>query len=144
MRVVNCFVIAASIATLATGCGDASTKRNMATGRHPELLQVEVAPVTRGSISATLELVGNLLPSRRSIIVAEVDGLIQAMPKPRTNQVVVEYAGGREVLSLGIGSIVRKGEVLITLDGTDFERGLKVAEANLDKTKRELEDLLAW
>jgi multidrug resistance efflux pump len=95
-------------------------------------------------VSKTLELVGSFLPMRRTVIVAEVDGVIEKIPVPTSNPVVVEDEGQRESLPLDIGAEIRKGDLLVKLDGSDYERGLKAEEARLEQAERELEKLKDW
>jgi multidrug resistance efflux pump len=107
-------------------------------------VEVEIAPATKRDISEKLELVGSFLPTRRTVVVAEVDGVIQQIPAPEVNPVTVQYGGIRETLPLGIGADVKKGDLLIKLDASDYELALKVAEAHLDKANRDLDKLRAW
>ena len=46
---------------------------------------VTVAKVEVRDISATLQLTGNLLPRRRTILVSELDGVIDSIPNSRNN-----------------------------------------------------------
>lgn len=107
-------------------------------------INVTVAAVQRSDVSATVELVGNLLPRRRTIIVAEVDGVVAEIPEPKRNPITVEFDGKKKTLPLDIGSEVAAGDLLIRLDATEYERELKVAEAQLEKLKADLAQLLAW
>lgn len=135
---------ASLIAMFVAGCGRNSDPEKTSSTRPARSVQVEVVPVSRSRVSKTLELVGIFLPARRTVIVAEVDGVIQNIPVPSVNPVVVEYAGRRESLPIGIGAEVGKGDLLIKLDGSDYERGLKAEEARLEQAQRELEMLKAW
>ncbi len=105
---------------------------------------VEVARVARRDLSANLELVGNLLPSRRSVIVAEVDGVIEKIPQPRENPTVVEYAGMRQTLPLDIGTAVKQGDLLVQLDATEYVLALESEKAQLAQAEADLANLIAW
>jgi multidrug efflux pump subunit AcrA (membrane-fusion protein) len=126
------------------GCGSGIDRTDGSGPLAPPRVEVQVARVSRQNISETVELVGNFLPSRRTIVVSEVDGVIEKLPTPKKNPVVVEYDGGRETLPVGIGAEVKKGDLLVQLDGSDYQRSLGVAEAQLEQANRDLEKLLAW
>ncbi|HMP60222.1 MAG TPA: efflux RND transporter periplasmic adaptor subunit, partial [Gemmatales bacterium] len=108
-------------------------------------LAVRLAPVQRGTVSATLELTGNFLPRRRTLVVAEVDGVIKRISySSRRVEAEVEGRKYSEKLRLDLGQPVAQGEVLIELDPTEYELELAAAKARLEKTQKDLEDLLAW
>jgi HlyD family secretion protein len=106
---------------------------------------VELTTVERGAVSATLELTGNLLPRRRTIVVAEEDGVIQSIPRsPRKIEVEIEGRKYSENLGLDLGQPVAQGDILIQLDPTEYELELASAKSKLHKTQKDLENLLAW
>ena len=108
-------------------------------------VQVQVAEVRRADISSTLELVGNFLPQRRTVIVAEVDGVIKRIPHSKQRiEVAVDGRGCSQPVRLGLGHEVSEGDILIELDPVDFELALASAQAKLDRANKELEQLLAW
>ncbi|MCA9216380.1 MAG: efflux RND transporter periplasmic adaptor subunit [Planctomycetota bacterium] len=106
---------------------------------------VTVARVESRDISATLELTGNLLPRRRTILVSEVDGVIDSIPNSRNN-ISFELDGQTvtQPLRLDIGQPVNKGDVLVQINRSEYELELKAAEARLAKAERELQELIAW
>ena len=136
LLVVSFFVLGCSES------GDVSTSADSA-GIRPRV-NIAVVPVQRSNLSAIIELVGNVLPRRRTIIVAEVDGVIAYIPEPKNKPITVEFEGRKTTLPLDIGSEVAKGDLLLKLNASDYERSLKVAEAQLEKLKADLTELLAW
>lgn len=126
------------------GCGPhADDTANQRANVRP-LVQVEVASATKKDISQTLELVGSFLPARRTVMVSEVDGVIEKLPSPKSDQIVVMSGGQSETLPIGIGAVVKKGDLLVKLDASDYERSLHVAETELEQAKCDLRKLLAW
>lgn len=108
-------------------------------------MAVELVSVRRGTVAKSLELTGNFLPRRRTMVVAEVDGVIQSIPRsPR--KIEVEIAGRKysENLGLDLGQPVAQGDILIHLDPTEYELELAAAKASWQKAQKDLEDLLAW
>ncbi len=127
------------------GSPDSDTAtRNAPRGEFPAV-GVELTSVERGAVSATLELTGNLLPRRRTIVIAEVDGIIQSIPRsPRKIDVEIEGRKYSENLGLDLGQPVAQGDILIQLDPTEYELELASAKSKLHKTQKDLENLLAW
>lgn len=108
-------------------------------------MAVELASVRRGTVAQTLELTGNFLPRRRTMVVAEVDGVIQSIPRsPRKIEVEIEGRKYSENLGLDLGQPVSEGDILVRLDPTEYELELAAAKARLLKSQKDLEDLLAW
>lgn len=107
-------------------------------------MEVTVAEVTRTDIAAPIEFVGNLLPRRRTMIVAEVEGVVQAIPASGAKiDVVVDGKRYTEQLGVVLGQSVSAGEVLVELDATDYELALATAQSKLMRTQAELQKLLA-
>lgn len=106
---------------------------------------VGLATVERGAVATTLELTGNFLPRQRTMVVAEVDGVIQSIPRSQ-RKIEVEIEGRKysENLGLDLGQPVSEGDILIHLDPTEYELELASAKARLLKAQKDLEDLLAW
>lgn len=109
-------------------------------------ISVELAAVAKSDVTASIELVGSLIPRRRSIIVSEVDGVIAEIPSSQTERIEAEVDGQRfsAVPRLDIGVEVAQGDVLARLDPTQYQLKLQADQAKLDTTKRELENLRAW
>ncbi len=131
-----------------TGChGDKTQAQSLSAGDSPRRLamKVQVAPISRGSITTDLELTGNILPLRRTLIVSQVDGVIQSIPASG-RKIEAEIDGRRysEMLSLNLGHEVNEGDVLVVLDPTEYELQLAAAKARLEQANKQLEDLLAW
>ena len=106
---------------------------------------VTVTKVEARDISATLQLTGNLLPRRRTILVSELDGVIDSIPNSRNN-ISFELDGSTvtQPLRLDIGQPVSKGDVLVQINRSEYELNLKAAQARLAKAERELQELIAW
>ena len=108
-------------------------------------MAVELVSVQRGTVAKTLELTGNFLPRRRTMVVAEVDGVIQSIPRS-SRKIEVEIEGRKysENQGLDLGQPVAQGDILIHLDPTEYELELAASQARLQKAQKDLEDLLAW
>ncbi len=115
---------------------------------------VIVAPAAQGAIVAEIELPATFLPKRRTVIVAEVDGVVHALPAPRGEAPApageedflraLRHDAERDPPNLNIGDRVEKGAVLVELARADFELELAVAQAELGQAQAELAELLAW
>ncbi len=77
---------------------------------------VEVAPVVKEMVSEQVSLVGTTEPKTKSIIAAEVEGLVKSFPVKE-------------------GSYVKKGSVLVRLRSTNLNIRLKAAMAARDEAK---------
>jgi len=112
----------------------------------PTLISAKVAPVTHADMVASVELVGNLIPCRRSVIVSEIDGVILEVPASSRERVEFEINGKRvsEAPRLNIGIDVAQDDVLVQLDPTQYELKLQAAVARLNSAMREAEYLYAW
>ena len=108
-------------------------------------LEVDLTPVRRARIAARLELVGTLLPIRATTIVPDVDGIIESFPD---SERLVEYLeDGKlhtEALGLNLGHGVKKGDVLVKIEDTNFKLAVAAAQAELDLAQRLREELVAW
>ncbi len=109
-------------------------------------IHVELDAVTRGDVSATVELVGSLIAQRRSIIVSEVDAVIEEIPTSQHAQIEVEIDGRRVLQAprLDLGLAVAEDDVLVRLDRAPFLLKLQAAQAKLNTAGRELENLRSW
>jgi len=150
-----CFVgIVLFTALCAAGCSNsASVEADAATGQAATArISVELARVERADLAAPIELVGSLLPRRRTVIVAEVDGVIkdvaniEKIPEALRSYFDALVADGLidEMPSLDLGTRVSKGEEIVWLDPSEYRLKLAAAQARLDSAKRELEKLHAW
>ncbi len=110
-----------------------------------DTVDIQIAPVRRSRISSELSLVGNLIPYRFANIVSEVDGVISKIPQYEKQ---VEYElNGRQytaAIDLDIGHPIKKGDVLVEIDPTDYRLGLQRAEAQLKLAENELAELRSW
>lgn len=86
-----------------------------------------------------------MLPIRSTIIVAEIDGVIQSFSDSSQSVQYDEDGEQKSVnLVLGMGSWVNEGDVLIELEPEDYQLKLEQAEAQRNLVQRQLADLLAW
>ncbi len=140
------FLLLVSLPLLAALAGCQKTAAEPTVERHKTSRRVEVAvaEVTRMDIATPIEFVGNLLPRRRTMLVAQVDGLIRSIPSSGAKiDVVVDGKRYTEELGVVPGQHVRAGEVLVELDPTDYELALATAQSKLARTQAELQRLLA-
>lgn len=124
--------------------GPSAAKTRRQTSEKPRVV-VDLATVAEREVTSTLELVGNLLPRRRTLVVTEVDGVIESIAVSK-RRVEVE-AGGRRVsreMRLGMGEAVKTGDVLAQLVKRDFELAMAVAQARLVKARADLAAIEAW
>lgn len=131
---------------LATFAGCQKTAAEPTAQRHKILRRVEVtvAKAARMDIATPVEFVGNLLPRRRTMLVAQVDGVIRSIPASGAKiDVVVDGKRYTEQLGVVPGQQVREGESLIELDPIDYELALATAQSKLARTQAELQKLLA-
>lgn len=146
-RSIVCIVLC--IATVISwGCSKSTEGQDArsAQGLAAAAMEVELATVSRSNLAATVELVGSLTPRRRSVIVAEVDGVILEIPASSRERIETVIDGQRisEVPRLDIGVSVAKGDLLVRLDGSECQLKLRAAQARVDMAKAELEKLKAW
>jgi HlyD family secretion protein len=108
-------------------------------------IAVRLHPIAAGGLQTELELTGNLLPQRRTLIVSEVDGVVQSI-RNSSERIEAELEGRvySQQLSVNLGHRVEQGELLVELDPREYELQLAAAEARQDQAQRQLEDLLAW
>lgn len=141
------FVLCAA-ALFPSGCTGPTEGEAAASARRLAVakLEVDVAPVTRSDIAATVELVGSLLPRRRMVVVAEVDGVILEIPASPRERIEAEVGGERisEAPRLDIGVEVAKDDLLVRLDPYEYDIKLQAAEARLEAANQAMEKLMAW
>ena len=97
----------------------AHAKAEVKKNQGPLAVPVRVAPVVQDTVSEQITLVGNTEPVARSMIAAEVSGLVENFPV-------------RE------GDFVKKGEVLVRLKSTDLVLRLNAAVAAREKVRASL------
>lgn len=131
------------------GPGEAGAATGEATAAK---IPVQLVHVQRTDLAATVELVGSLLPRRRTVIVAEVDGVIKDVADiEEIPEALREYYDAfvsegliDELPSLDLGTKVKEGQEIVWLDPSEYQLKLAAAQAGLDSAKRELEKLHAW
>jgi HlyD family secretion protein len=130
---------------LLAGCNGQQGENAEKAESHPSYVEVGVTTVERGDVAETLDLVGNFLPRRRTIIVTEVDGVITSIPCSK--ELFEVEVGGRhysEQLGLNMGQKILKGDVLLEIDRRDYELALAAAEAAKESVEKELAALMSW
>ncbi len=135
----------APLVLLTSGCGGPDVEESQRSKQDAIAIEVELAPIERMQITSSLDLVGTLLPIRATTIVSDVDGVIESFSD--SNRILQYEEGGQihsRTLGLDLGHAVRKGDVLATIDPTDFQLALGVAKAQHDLANRNLEQLLSW
>lgn len=150
--VVTTLIVVVSVGALALAARHWFFEKSQAVSQHEPsarkeipAMAVELVSVRQGTVAKTLELTGNFLPRRRTMVVAEVDGVIQSIPRS-SRKIEVEIEGRKysENQGLDLGQTVAQGEVLVHLDPTEYELELAASKAKLLKAQKDLEDLLAW
>lgn len=94
------------------------------TQSHGFVLPVRLAPVELRDVAPTVELTGSLRAVRRARVGFEVAGVVSS-------------------LAVSDGDLVRRGQVLATLDGRDQALVVRTREAELRVAQRELERMVA-
>ena len=127
-----------------TAPANSATSATMGTGELTPIL-VQLHTIGTGGIRSELELTGNFLPQRRTLIVSEVDGVVKSIrTSPERIEAEIDGRVYSQELSVSLGHRVGKGDVLIELDPIEYQLQLDSAQARLDQAQRQLEDLLAW
>jgi multidrug efflux pump subunit AcrA (membrane-fusion protein) len=142
------WLLLCTLACGAAGCSrpDADAAQAARASLPQAKIPVVLAPAVRADMVARVELVGSLIPTRRTVIVSEVDGVIIDIPVSEDDRVEVEFNGQQfsEAPRLDIGVEVAKEDVLVLLDPREYELKLRAADARYNVAKRELEKLAAW
>ena len=143
---LRCLAFMALIPLAATmsGCSGSDQPQG-SSSEATQALEVDLVPVRRARIASHLKLVGTLLPIRATTIVPDVDGVIESFPN---SDRLVEYLENGELksqfLGLNLGHEVKKGDVLVKIDDTNFRLAVDAAQAELELAKRLSEELVAW
>jgi RND family efflux transporter MFP subunit len=103
-----------------------------AQGQSPSV-PVQVAAVVERSVASTVELVGTVMPKRRSIVASGADGLVIALGE----------ADGDEIREVQEGDAVTQGQVLAQLRTRTLQIQEEAAKAALTESERELDELTA-
>lgn len=127
------------------GCGREAPAPTQGGAFAVSTVQVVVHEAAEGTVTESVQLVGNFLPRRRTIIVTEVDGRILSLAKAR-QKIEVEIDGKRysEQMSVDLGEPVSERDVLIQIDPAEYELALASATARLTEAQKALADLKAW
>lgn len=97
---------------------------------------VQVAQVVEQQVGSTVELVGTVMPKRRSIVASGADGLVIALGEAK------EVDGNRVVeREIDVGMEVKKDEVLAQLRTRTLRITEEAAKAALEQSEYELEEL---
>lgn len=126
-----------------SGCENASATNHALAVKTSENknLTIDVAPVERSDLTTEIELVGTLIPIRKTTVVSEIDACIaEIAPCDRT----IQIGGVQTPLAIDIGSRVKKGQVLVRLKDRDQRLALNIAQATQARLESELRHLCAW
>lgn len=129
------------------GCNQAAPANPGATAYTPRQTRAEVQVVAaeRRPLSAVEEFTGDLLPRRRTRIVAEVEGVVKQIPQTGAQfDITIDGRRYSEKLGVSYGQKVAAGDVLVQLDTSDFEVALRMAKAKLAKASADLAELKSW
>jgi HlyD family secretion protein len=145
-------VLALFAMLLAMGCSSSAPGEAEGAARRVTSVKipVQLAEVQRADLAASIELVGSLLPRRRTVIVSEVDGVIKDLADME-DKPLREHLGSLgsaqlvdDLPSLDLGTRVKKGQEIVWLDSSEYDLRLAAATTSLDYVRRELEKLFAW
>jgi multidrug efflux pump subunit AcrA (membrane-fusion protein) len=100
-------------------------------------ISVRLAQAASSDVAASIELVGTLIPRRRTIIVSEVDGVILEIAD-RPIEAEIDGQQISETTRLDIGMEVSDREVLVRLDPEEFRLMLQSADARQNVAKQEV------
>ncbi len=146
-----CYCVFVLLSALFLGGAGCSRGRAEMASRPPsaapadEAVAVAVWPVRSGRVEERVETVGNLAPLKRTILYAEVDGVVAEVARaPKPLDIVVDGKLVHYPLNIDIGVPVRRGDVLVRLDPKPFQLAVQQAEKQLLMARRELDRLLAW
>ena len=129
--------------TCMTGCKQESEQQALAASdsRPNDSVAVDVVPTVVADITESIELVGNLIARRCSIIVSEVDGVICEIPSFGGSLSNQSFPQPRR---LDLGIAVKKGDVVARLSPELYELKFKAAQARHEAAQSELDHLKAW
>ncbi len=155
LKGMTCFFVLGAIlasVVVVSGCGTSSAELDAVKAEQVAYKTasdsgtvVDLAEVRRGDITSLLELTGNILPKRRTIIVSEVDGVVQSFASSKKKfEVEINGRTYSESPTLGLGDPVSKGDILVQIDPRDVELELGAAKASLLKAEMDLKELMTW
>jgi HlyD family secretion protein len=142
----RCFVFLALLllAAVMSGCSE-SDLPPVSSSEATAPLEVDLVSVRRAKIASRLELVGTLLPIRATTIVPDVDGIIESFPE--SDRLIKYLEDGQlksQALGLNLGHAVKKGDVLVKIEDTNFRLAVEAAQAELDLARSLAKELIAW
>jgi HlyD family secretion protein len=141
--VIVCFLLVAMLG----GCGGGAADGPQASAGRPGIpeLAVTVQPAVRRPLTAAGRFTGNLLPRRRTVVVAEVTGTVVRIPSVGPPiEAVIDGRTYSEQLGILPGQFVAQGDVILELDRTELDLRVAVAEAKLAKARADAAHLRAW
>ena len=108
-------------------------------------VSVRVIRVVADRVREPFETTGNLVPLKRSVLYAQVDGTVTWVARsPRPLRVSVDGVALDYPLNVDIGVPVQKGQPVIRLEQRPYELAVREAQKRLLAAQRELERLLSW
>ena len=131
-----------SVAMLGCSAGDLP---QTSSSEAAQSVEVDLASVRRDTIARELELVGTLIPIRGTTIVPDVDGVIESFPN---SDRLIKYLEDGELksqfLGINLGHEVKKGDVLVKIEDTNFRLAVDAAKAEFELARRLRDELVAW
>jgi multidrug efflux pump subunit AcrA (membrane-fusion protein) len=129
-----------------TGCTSQTEAEPTAeTKDAPFVLEVDLIRLKPAVIEANLELIGTMFPVRTSTLAAETDGRIESFCLSDRKVSYLEDGQIKQAaLTLSLGHPVKKGQVVCQIDPTETLLTLESAKADLELSRRNHDDLLAW
>ncbi len=129
MRHLVVVLVGGSLALLSAGCQRSSTEDAL-----PQIstavLEVNVVPVEKRSIEASIELTGTLYPWKFATVASEVTGVIERIADSEESlDYELDGQSYHRVLPLDIGHRVSQGDVLAVIDSSEQRHALQLAQA---------------
>ncbi|HEY6464515.1 MAG TPA: efflux RND transporter periplasmic adaptor subunit [Candidatus Acidoferrales bacterium] len=115
VRGASCAFVVAILAALCCGCGGAKTNASSA----GDVPHVAVVPVTRQSISSTLQIDSELEPFQEISVYAKVSGYIQK-------------------LNIDWGTHVKRGQLLAVLEVPELQQQIEEDKASIKRSEQDM------
>ena len=121
-RTIKQILLLSTALTILSGCSQGASQANMQRmGQVEQSVSVEVEPITRGDLSVTKKIVGDVLSE------SEVE-------------VLPEVAGALLSLHVKVGDVVEKGQVLADVDASEVQKILLEAQVSSESARQQLEN----
>lgn len=121
-KIGNLLALCMALLTLSAGCSKLAAGAGDKAGKPTtKPVLVTLAPTSARAVPLTLKTFGNVQPNATVSVKAEVGGTLTKVHVER-------------------GQMVKKGDLLFSIDSRPFEAALKQAQANLEKDKAQLKN----